>query len=999
MVPAQSETIETGVSSRINGVTPIRSGIKPYESTWRDGYYLLGSRRTHDPEYGTEVWRMDDAPAADFSWTTSVFSAWNANGSRLFLRSYRPLPDSGGMHRNWVSDATFSKLYPIDLKGRHPIWSATDPDVYMDHRPGVLESCNLRTQQRKVVARWRPIRGERIFGYTDGGECIFVDLPEAGIWLKADVNVMAASGSPALAFGSKPPGPTSLTYATRTASGKEDWFVPDVNASRSDRQGWIRLRVGLLIDVESGTSEYVIAPARGDEAYLLQYLESTSEIPGVEDGWPDFKVMSADTLEGLFQVYLTLPESTHGHSMVSSDGRFEARDHWEGDGYYLTSLEMSEPEEFRYVGSDSHLYHIHFGSDPRYFMSWVQGHDWMTYHKGEQAHDIVQVFVDDTINTVVNTRHEPYGTYVGADFTMLSPDGTKIHYGSSQDGFFRNYIAVIGKPQPPENVRQVREDGVEWLEWDDPAAHKEIRGYLVYASDSEQGPYKLVSDEIIETSRWSMPDSLRGNGTWFAVTSVEFSGLESGYAQVQEPVSPVVERTVFIEPERMLDDYWNWLSAERELTFGFDRSDASDFRYIRLHPDADEASFPIEVPPMPEGSYRLWLRGRRDKPEAGQGIAGLRAGEAYEPLAFTSSDWAWVASDRLYRESELETLEITLKEHGVDVDVLCVSSDLQYAPDLNELNAQPLLPKVNALESRLIGPATALLKWDTADDARLSHYNIYVSTAGIPTLNERNLLGSTSETEWVDWGLLPGDEYFYAVAAVDLRGNVGAPAYTQVKVDADTQEKLELLLEFSDAELAGKFEEGEAYGLLSDKYVVPLDSQSNSVCWEFVLQEPAEVVFWLRYLQRGPGKRDLEMPHNVLIELNQEIVGELGGGITDINIPDAVLTSDEEASERVWTWVRPGLLNPVTIKLAAGRNALILRNLNDSVRYDALFLTSDTSMIPAGGRIQHYRPEHDHRGIRQEEPIVLPSGVSLPDQPTLEGYVHGRISGNSPLME
>ncbi len=59
------------------------------------------------------------------------------------------------------------------------------------------------------------------------------------------------------------------------------------------------------------------------------------------------------------------------------------------------------------------------------------------------------------------------------------------------------------------------------------------------------------------------------------------------------------------------------------------------------------------------------------------------------------------------------------------------------------------------------------------DNMDVDHYNIYRGLATGFSPGPSNLAGSTKETDFQDAGLLPNTTYYYKVAAVDARGNVG----------------------------------------------------------------------------------------------------------------------------------------------------------------------------------------------------------------------------------
>jgi hypothetical protein len=161
-----------------------RHGEKPYELFLRGGELLTHRVIFEDRDYGTEVWMIDDSPTVDHAGTASVWPAWNADASLLYLSGMR-LGEEGP--QRWFVNADYTRLIPEAPSGR-PVWDRENPDIYFIHRAGELIEGNARTGQTRTLATWEPYpradiereQPERTYGLTRDNRYIFFDTPNAG---------------------------------------------------------------------------------------------------------------------------------------------------------------------------------------------------------------------------------------------------------------------------------------------------------------------------------------------------------------------------------------------------------------------------------------------------------------------------------------------------------------------------------------------------------------------------------------------------------------------------------------------------------------------------------------------------------------------------------------------------------------------------------------------------------------------------------------------------
>lgn len=152
--------------------------------------------------------------------------------------------------------------------------------------------------------------------------------------------------------------------------------------------------------------------------------------------------------------------------------------------------------------------------------------------------------------------------------------------------------------------------------------------------------------------------------------------------------------------------------------------------------------------------------------------------------------------------------------------------------------------------------------------------------------------------------------------------------------------------------MTGPFEQSEAGGLRATRYVVPKDPTGNRATWRIEVPREDTYYLWLRHLLRGKGGRGGGVRQHVRVLANGKAVATLGGGHTDLNIPDSLLGKDGPQAPQLWTWAWPGKANLDRIRLPAGQVELTLEDLAPAVRYDVLFITDEPSFVPRDGRLR-----------------------------------------------
>ncbi len=931
-----------------------RHGHKPYELFERGDELMALRVIFHDRQFGTPVWMLDHSPTVEHGGTASVWPAWNPSGSAIYLEGTRPL--QGSMHSGWFFHEDYSRLRRSQ-GGRPAVWAPENDEwFYSPASPStrVMRS-NWRTGQQETVADWErlswPGSGKRVYGLTADDRHIFVDLPNRGIFVPLERD--DEYPIPALPlYDGRPIGPGGVSI------GGNHFNVIYDHPEHGDLIG---LRTGMLVDRKTGETTCVAVPLCGNTNYLRAFHDGRVRYPQGEQ-WNEYGLpwfvdgvqLPVDlSMEQLYQLWRNTPHVTHGHESPSPDWQYIAVD---GGTTRIYRVSDGQARSLR-LSRNGGNYHLHWRQHPRFFVGWVRGWNFGSFLRPENANVEFQIFCDATFQPIVDTKHRFNGYYAGGDFSMLSPDATKIHYGSSMTGRFRNYIAVMAKPRPPKTISWQAEDDAVMLQWQPSTYHRETRGYLVHRADQSGGPYRQLTAQPVDATNWRDTTIQPGEAYFYVVSAVEHSGLESRYSEeaaragVRLPDRLDTPVTVYAEPEDAIRDLPT--GALPGLAMGVDRHSASDWYYLYRHPEAaeGEARLPVTLPVA--GSYHLWARVRCQGSQPGRWT--ITAGDRTFTFGTDAAQWTWVRADQPPLDHPAGRIELGLmtSDASAHLDLLCLTTDDAFVPSGPRPQNTQSPPAVEGLVVDNVQPRVNRLHWQPSTSDGLAHYHVYAARQPLMAPEQRWRIGSPTEAELIDWGLQADTEYHYAVTAVDRQGNESPLSpIVQVRTPPREQPPAMLELHFAEARTEGSFERSTGGGTRGPEYLVPEDPSSNRVSWEIEVPHDGQYSFWLRYLHRGSGNRGDEAPHSVRATIDGRRVATLGGGRTDLHVPDRRIAEDGPMADRFWTWAWPGSVNLETVPLSAGRHTLTLSNLTANVRYDALILSDEPAWQPSCGRLR-----------------------------------------------
>lgn len=931
-----------------------RQGEKPYDLFERRDELLSLRLIFEDRQFGTPVWMLDTSPTVEHGGTASVWSAWNSDASTIRLEGTRPI--DGSPHRGWYFNEDFSRLKP-GVGGRPAVWDPENPDVFygpVSPQDNVTRT-NIRTGEQEILTEWEPLSwpasGKRIYGLTRDLRHVFVDLPNRGVFVPFEPD--DEYPIPVLPlYDGRPVGPEGVSIGSNHFTVIRD---------HPDHGDLIALRTGMLVDRETGETTYIAAPLCGNTNYLRAFYEGRVHYPEGDEwnayGLPWFaegvRLPKELSMEELHDLWRNIPHATHGHESTSPDWEYIATD---GGTTRIVRVRDGDTRSVRLSPNGSN-YHLHWRNHDRFFVGWVRGWHFGSYMRPHNANIEFQIFADGTFQPIVDTKHRFNGYYSGGDFSMLSPDATKIHYGSSMTGRFRNYIAVMARPRPPADLSWEEEEDAVALSWTASSHHRETRGYLVYRGETSGGPYELLTPEPVEETSWRDQAVRSGQPYYYVVTSLEHSGLESGYSM--EAARAGVELPsdldnaplrIYVEAEDAVRDLPT--GALPGLTMGVDRREASDWYYLYRHPDSEkgEAELAVEIPV--EGEYSVWTRVRSAGLE--RGLWEISLGDHSLSAETMANEWTWVRADGgpLSLPVGPTQIRLTTEDAAARMDLIVLATDEAFVPSGPRPEEQIRPSPPQQLQAENIRERVNHLTWENSGDPAFSHFQVYGSREADFEPSQETLLGSPTYGEFIDWGLRAGTEYHYAVTTVDRRGNESDPVRTQAATPAADASPVALELAFADAEQTGPFERSTAGGTRADAFLVPEDPENNRVAWRVEIPREGDYYLWLRHLLRGDGGRGGDVRQEIRVRVNGSQVATLGGGLTDLNIRESLLEEDPSVASRFWTWAWPGEYNLQATPLPAGEVEIVLENLAPDVRYDVLYITDDPSFVPDDGRLR-----------------------------------------------
>jgi len=590
------------------------------------------------------------------------------------------------------------------------------------------------------------------------------------------------------------------------------------------------------------------------------------------------------------------------------------------------------------------------------YVSWRASNEWFLLETFTQT---VKYWADGSNAQQLCFANSQTSTYYSLPWSAGSPDGTKFAYRSTMTNNVELYQAIVSKPLPPVNVTAKPTAKGITLAWQPPVFHKEIAGYLVYRSAESGRGYAQLSPQLVEATTFTDSTAAKGKGTYYVVTAVEYSGLESACsaevcatatwpgpvrhfyeAEFATLKQPVVQRRAAIGPSNM-----HYVSV-------------SDYLGEKLQ-QPGSATFALSVPRA--GTYRLLSRARvapgNKEAKARFMLDGKPAGE----WSVKATDWGWLPA--------MAPMKLTAGAHQLawipdgaafELDALCLTDDPKFTPTGLGLADQTPPPLVTGLTARETTTFDAVLAWDPDRSLDLSHYNIYASRQAGFTPSQATRVGSVYKPGLLDWGLKPDTTYCYRVTAADRAGNEGPPSAEvtaraqplqigQIIIEAETGQPTGQAVVHELPEASGgkgvwvpeigttgeypRLVPGKATGGLTASFTAPVDGKY--MLWGKLrsLWTEARLECFIDGRRLGPGNWPISFGY--------------------YHEKAYMIWGPRATTSYIYCWC-PARTNtcpeprPFLADLKAGPHQLELRGLGEGLSVDQLVLTNDYSWIPSG---------------------------------------------------
>lgn len=715
----------------------------------------------HDPAYGTEIWKLIHHTNSYHIY--GDLSPWNANGEVMFVKTKR-----GSMLVDGTGETVRPLEQPEPLRISHqPCWDRKDPHVF--YTPVRWNPKLKEAEQPRGIYRYNFRTGEKKKLYDVTRVEFESPLSVDGEWMCFKIPNYSAE-----AMRNRIP-----DYSNKL-NRENNWGV---GLARTDGSKFIWIRGGV----------HTIRVVGGKD-YLFE----------VEQKFIDRQGRVHDT---------GINKNTHGshHTYSWSGTRIISHS---ASGFQIADIHGTRVVNLRNLFTDYKRWV--FGGHT----SWLcDDDDWCfaSGFRGTFKGLLIKIRTDGsgTIHPIAyyNSTPKPGGDYWASPRAACSPDGTKYMFDSRS---FRetvfSYVAVVKRPNPPQyvTVRDTTPGNVK-IGWAPPYHHNEVKGYHVYRAGKSGGNFVQITDEPVTTTEFvDTSAKSAGDVAYYIVTTVEHSGLESSCSSNE--VGVVVgqsgypkDRAVrnFVEAEGNEGPVYPPVREARDVSAAGDTCIWHGPGQGTGRAYEGDARLYINYTPPRLGDYYLWARVKSPKEgaleisAAGEGEI-LPRGFGHEVTKYffdvpdTKGKWFWIrtrsgqpykivqsAASRNPRQERILSLESLCP--GVKIDRFAWTTEKDWTPvgRGNFDETPPSVPK--DLKAKSVAKGHVRISWGKNAEKDLRYYNVYASTEGAVTVEQKHLLLSPSRTYAIDWGIPQGKTVSYAVTAVDRAGNESAPAFVTPK--------------------------------------------------------------------------------------------------------------------------------------------------------------------------------------------------------------------------
>jgi Tol biopolymer transport system component len=352
------------------------------------------------------------------------------------------------------------------------------------------------------------------------------------------------------------------------------------------------------------------------------------------------------------------------------------------------------------------------------------------------------------------------------DHPVASPDGTKVLFNASLFGRVDAFYVIARLPEVPVALRAVRDGGGVKLTWRAPAHHAEVAGYHIYrSSESGVGYVPITARPVSDTT--FLDRAAPGGPVFYAVSAVEYSGLEGGLSSEAALDAGRSASSIFVEAEQMERNRLMWLAYDGK---------ASGFHYAWMRSRDGEGQLNLSLDTDAAGPWTVWGKVKGEEGVHFRATAGSGSVTLQAPA---EASWSWrkfegtLGSVPASADARGRNLQLVLSSplYGSSIDCLFLTSDPAFSPDKTPRVRWPILAAPSGVTAKAMSPYSVKISWPAAQGDTLHHYNLYCGDHSEFQVEQGTLVASPDRGPFLDWGLRPGKTHYYRVTCVDRAGN------------------------------------------------------------------------------------------------------------------------------------------------------------------------------------------------------------------------------------
>lgn len=373
--------------------------------------------------------------------------------------------------------------------------------------------------------------------------------------------------------------------------------------------------------------------------------------------------------------------------------------------------------------------------------------------KDDVNHQHLMIPSDDPGAVMRVARYFTKFSWTSTTYSRPSPDYTKLVYNENMIGSTELQMVYTRRPDAPVNVAI----NGKLLKWDSPTRNLEVKGYNLYGSNNSGRNFTRINDKTLPGNQVEVD----GDWKYYALTSIEYSGLESLFSN---EASGEGAKSFYFDVEEM-----EMTPPARRFFDGY----ANGFQTVRINPESPEeaaAEGKVFIPlnKVPAGDYFVWGRVKGN----GNWVVSGKA------FAVDSKEWEWVEMGQYSVNGSKGSIDLTSDDYDLKLDIALLTAD-NFVPKAL-YPADGIAPEIVQNVNAIAKGNHVLLSWDYSEAADLHHYSVYCGKSADFICDNETVIRSVMKNSVTD--VLPEkpNGLYYKIIAVDNRWNESEPATVRV---------------------------------------------------------------------------------------------------------------------------------------------------------------------------------------------------------------------------